>query len=77
MQSSFRQNSGAGSVESISSPQISSELLLSLATGPMIFGVLASRALGELIPAIGEYSEEIFRGDRLPMLNFPEPESES
>lgn len=76
MQSSFKENSGGVSVESISRPQISSDLLLSLATVPVIFGVFAFRALGELIPVIGEYSEEIFRGDRLPMLNFPQTESD-
>jgi len=50
--------------------KISSELLLGLATAPLLVGLLASKALAELMQDIGQSSEEVFRGDRLPVLDF-------
>ncbi|MBD1924325.1 hypothetical protein H6F77_25110 [Microcoleus sp. FACHB-831] len=47
------------------------ECLLSLATGPLLLGVLATKALAECLDAAGAASEEVFRGDRLPVLHFP------
>ena len=76
MYSSFRENLPGPSVEKVSPPQISSEILLSLATTPLVLGILASRGAGELMSGLGESSEEIFRGDRLPMLKFPQPQQE-
>ncbi|MDY7012746.1 MAG: hypothetical protein SVX43_03940 [Cyanobacteriota bacterium] len=55
----------------------SPEILLSLATVPVLFGMVAMRSLGLRLQEIGQASEEIFRGDRLPQLPFPDPESES
>ena len=71
MYSSFKENFPGPSVEKVSPPQISSELLLSLATSPLVLGILASRGAAELMSGVGESSEEIFRGDRLPILKFP------
>ncbi len=54
----------------------STEFLLSLAVGPMLFGVLATDAVFSWLQAIGTSSEEVFRGDRLPVLHFPESGNE-
>ena len=45
---------------------------LSLATGPFLWGMLAVRFLTEGLIELGESSEEVLRGDRLPLLNLPE-----
>ena len=49
------------------------EIWLSLATVPMILGVLGIKAVSELLCALGQSSEEVFRGDRLPVLHVPSP----
>jgi predicted branched-subunit amino acid permease len=54
----------------------STEFLLSLAVGPMLFGVLATDAVFSWLQAIGTSSEEVFRGNRLPVLHFPESGNE-
>lgn len=44
----------------------------------MLLALLGGKAFSETLKAIGEASEELFRGDRLPVLKFPvERESES
>lgn len=48
------------------------ELFLSLATAPLLVGVVAGRAIGTWLQAVGINSEEVFRGDRLPVLHCPE-----
>jgi hypothetical protein len=50
---------------------IPSNILLSLAALPLLGGLLAAKAAAELVCAIGVESEEVFRGSRLPVLNFP------
>ncbi len=54
---------------------IPSELLLSLATAPLLVGLRAGQALAQFLQEVGEASEEVFRGDRLPVLNFPTAEA--
>jgi hypothetical protein len=49
----------------------STEMILSLATAPFLIAVLAGEKLLELLLVTGHASEEVFRGDRLPVLNFP------
>lgn len=57
---------------------ISQETLLQLSTGPVLLALLGSKAASQTMQAIGQASEEVFRGDRLPILEFPvETESES
>lgn len=57
--------------------EISPEILVSLATVPLLFALLGSKALSGLLQEIGQQSEELFRGDRLPLLDFPRsPKSE-
>ncbi|OKH26857.1 hypothetical protein NIES593_02135 [Hydrococcus rivularis NIES-593] len=52
-------------------------LWLSLATTPFVLGMLAFRSLTQSLIELGQASEEVFRGDRLPILNFPEPDDRS
>lgn len=56
--------------------QFWSKLGLSLLTTPFIFALLALQSLIQSLIEWGEASEEIFRGDRLPILNFPEGDRE-
>lgn len=56
---------------------IPTEIVLSLATGPLLLGILASKAALELLQGIGAASEEVFRGDRLPILDFPDTQPNS
>ena len=53
------------------------DLLLSVATVPLVAGLVAGRAIAELIFSISEASEEVFRGDRLPVLNLNHPPDEA
>lgn len=55
---------------------IPTEFLLSLATAPMLLGVLAIDVVGSWLQAAGVASEEVFRGDRLPVLHFPDTDSQ-
>lgn len=45
-------------------------LLLSLSTAPLLLVLLGSRALGIMLQEMGQTSEEVFRGDRLPVLKM-------
>lgn len=44
---------------------------LSIATSPFIFSILFLYLLAEFMTELGKTSEEIFRSERLPILNFP------
>ncbi|WP_242055641.1 MULTISPECIES: hypothetical protein [Nostocales] len=52
----------------ISIPQ---SLLLQTGTVSILLLLLAQKASQSTLEAMGQASEEIFRGDRLPILNFP------
>ncbi len=54
-------------------PEIPSPLLVSLATGPVLCALFAGKALSQALIDVGLNSEEIFRGDRLPILPFVQP----
>lgn len=57
---------------------IPQETLLQLTAGSALIALLGGKAAAKTLQAIGEASEELFRGDRLPVLKFPvETESES
>ena len=49
------------------------KLLVSLATVPTLVAIVSLQALLQQVQALANNSEEIFRGDRLPLLPFPEP----
>ena len=52
-----------------------SSFLLGLATVPVLAGICAARACAEQLPELGDMGEEVFRGDRLPVLRFPKSEA--
>jgi hypothetical protein len=61
--------------------QAASSTWVSLATMPFLASLVGGQALASTIQAVGVLSEEIFRGDRLPLLDLssspsvsPEPE---
>ena len=51
---------------------VPSDILLSLVTLPMLGGLVAAGAAAEFLASISIESEEVFRGSRLPVLNFPQ-----
>lgn len=51
---------------------ISPSLLVSLAATPWLGAIVATQATGRLFTQLGVMSEEVFRGDRLPVLHFPQ-----
>ena len=50
-------------------------ICLSLATAPFLGGLLVAHQIVQRLGELGEASEEIFRGARLPILNFPDDSS--
>lgn len=60
--------------ETPSSPNlpVPSDILLSLVALPMLGGLVVAKAAAEFVASIGVESEEVFRGSRLPVLNFPQ-----
>ncbi|HAZ46019.1 MAG TPA: hypothetical protein DDW76_09820 [Cyanobacteria bacterium UBA11369] len=59
---------------SLNAPRVTipTEILLSLATGPLLVGILAAKASLEFLQSVGSASEEVFRGASLPLLDFPD-----
>ena len=54
------------------------DVLLSLSTAPVLLILIGSKALAELATELGQASEEVFRGDRLPILKIsPHPDPPS
>ena len=51
---------------------VPSDILLSLVALPMLGGLVVAGAAAEFVASIGVESEEVFRGPRLPVLNFPQ-----
>ena len=64
----------APQVSTHAKPFVSPALLLSLATPPLLVALVGSKLVTEAVRELGLLSEEIFRGDRLPVLNFPKSE---
>ncbi len=56
---------------SLPKPIVPVDLLLSLATVPLVVGLVSTQVLTQFTQELGEWSEEMFRGDRLPLLKFP------
>jgi hypothetical protein len=50
------------------------DLMLSVAALPVLVGLVSARAAAKTMQDLGTLSEEIFRGDRLPILEFPDAE---
>lgn len=53
--------------------KVPTQILLSLSTFPLLLLLVGSKALTKAIEELGQASEEIFRGDRLPILHSPKP----
>lgn len=58
-------------VQPLPNPRVSPSLLVSLAATPWLVTIVAVQAAGGLLEQLGLASEEIFRGDRLPVLHLP------
>lgn len=52
-------------------PFVPPAFLLSLATAPVLLALVGGKAFTKAVYELSVFSEEIFRGDRLPMLPFP------
>ncbi len=50
---------------------------IGLGTAPVLMGLLGARAIAAAMQELGAASEEIFRGDRLPILKITPPDSHS
>lgn len=50
---------------------IPQSVLLQAGTGTVLMALLGAKAFCETLQAVGQASEEVFRGDRLPILEFP------
>lgn len=50
--------------------QVPIEIALSVLTVPVLGGLVGARSLQQGLINFGEASEELFRGDRLPILHF-------
>ena len=50
---------------------IPQEILLQAGTGTVLLTLLGGKAATIALQALGVSSEEVFRGDRLPVLKFP------
>jgi hypothetical protein len=56
---------------------VSPPLLVSLAVTPWLAAIVSAHAVSDAIEQLGLASEEIFRGDRLPVLHFPDRPSDA
>lgn len=65
-------SSSAQSRDSLLFGFVPSEIALSVATVPLLVGLVSAQALARAIAEVGAMSEEVFRGDRLPTLDFSE-----
>jgi hypothetical protein len=52
---------------------VNPEILLGLATLPVLVGLVGIHAIAQSVQELGVLSEEIFRGDRLPVLDLSNP----
>ena len=50
---------------------IPQEILLQIGTGSVLLAILGGKATAQTLQTLGQVSEEVFRGDRLPALKFP------
>lgn len=54
---------------------VPTDVLISLGTVPLMITLLGAKITTTVIKEIGHQSEELLRGVRLPILNFPSPGS--
>ncbi len=65
----------ANSAEMFKQLNIASEFPIACLTVPMLLGLVGGKAIADTLQSLGQASEEIFRGDRLPVLHFPVAEA--
>lgn len=53
-----------------SSPPLPLDIMLGVATIPLLVGLVGTKLIARTVIELGQASEEIFRGDRLPLLNL-------
>jgi hypothetical protein len=58
-------------------PKMPSDWLISLATTPLLLMLGGSKVLVDAVLDLSQTSEEVFRGDRLPVLKFPQEQEEA
>ncbi len=71
---SFRQSTGPELPEISTSIPLATELTVSLTTLPLLTLLTVGRLAHHSLTQLGKASEEIFRGDRLPVLPLIEPD---
>ncbi len=47
------------------------ETAIAVATAPTVIALVGAKLLADAAQEMGQWSEEVFRGDRLPILNIP------
>ena len=52
---------------------IPTEICLTFATGSFLIGMLGLQTISKCLQSAGMASEEVFRGELLPILHFPNP----
>lgn len=52
------------------STTLATDALLSMMTVPLLVGVLGAKVMADAMRGLGQTSEELFRGDRLPLLTI-------
>lgn len=57
--------------------RVNPEILLGLATLPVLAGLVGIHAISQSIQELGVLSEEIFRGDRLPVLDWSDTQDQT
>ncbi|NJR50811.1 MAG: hypothetical protein HC780_15830 [Leptolyngbyaceae cyanobacterium CSU_1_3] len=57
--------------------KLNPEILLGMATLPVLVGLVGIQAIAQTVHELGVLSEELFRGDRLPVLDLSEPSDPS
>jgi hypothetical protein len=58
------------SASPVSSDRILPGLFLSVTTAPLLLALVGAKAVAVAVRELGELTEEVFRGDRLPLLNL-------
>jgi hypothetical protein len=64
-------------IEAMKHSNTPAKLLLSLGTAPLLLALIGGKAIADLMKDMGQATEELFRGDRLPVLKIVPKDHES